>query len=231
MNRYELMNMKKKELEIIASDIKARKFSKKSDMVDSILDARNERYKICDQLGEPGKDAITYCVLLKNKKYAKKQFKPRKSVKKIEEEAQLQIKASKVGISPKIIEINDRHKYIVMDKLDKHLIDVNGLKKISLDHQKQLIKIYNKLDEQGIFHGDANPLNYMIKNKKLYVIDFGMSKKITPQLQKKLNTNTPNLTIMTTGMVIKLKLMNYPVSSYSYLLKYLPDELKSQLVK
>lgn len=229
MNRYELMNMKKKELNIIAHELKSRKFSKKSDLVDGILDARNERYKIYGELGEPGKDAITYCVKLKNKKYAKKQFKPRKSAKKIEEEAQLQITASKAGISPKILEINDKHKYIVMDKLDKHLIDVNGVKQISLDHQKQLIKIYIKLDEQGIFHGDANPLNYMIKNKKLYVIDFGMSKKITPQLQKKLKTNTPNLTIMTTGMVIKLKLMNYPLSSYSYLLQYLPTEIKSQL--
>jgi len=157
-----------------------------------------------------------------------KQFKPRKSVKKIQDEVSLQLVSSKAKISPNIIEVNEKYKYIVMEKLDKHLIDIYDEKNISLDYQKQLIKIYKTLDEIGVFHGDPNPLNYMIKGKKLYVIDFGMAKKIDSKLEKKLKTNQPNLTIMTLAMILKLKSMNYPKNSYSYLVGYIPMETRDR---
>ena len=115
-----------------------------------------------------------------------------------------------------------------MEKLDKHLIDITGEKKISLDHQKQLVKLYKKLDDIGIFHGDANPLNYMTKGKKLYVIDFGMSKEITPQLLKQLKTNHPNVRLMTLAMALKLKSMDYPKESYEYLIEQLTSEQREQ---
>lgn len=226
MNSSELNNMNKKELIKVAKELEISHTGSKKIIIDKILDARNDQYIIINQLGDAGKDAKTYRVKLGRKQYAMKQFKPRKSVKKIDDEVELQLIAAKAKISPVILEVNEKYKYIVMEKLDKHLIDVHEKKKISLDHQKQLIKIYKILDEQGIFHGDPNPLNYMIKNKKLYVIDFGMSKKIDSKLEKKLNTNQPNLTIMTLAMILKLKAMNYPVDSYSYLLTHIPVETR-----
>lgn len=228
MNSSELNNMNKNELIKVAKQLEISYTGTKKIIIDNILDRRKEQYIIINQLGDAGKDAKTYCVKLGRKQYAMKQFKPRKSVKKIEDEVELQLIAAKAKISPVILEVNEKYKYIVMEKLDKHLIDIHDEKKISLDHQKQLIKIYKILDEQGIFHGDPNPLNYMIKNKKLYVIDFGMSKKIDSKLEKKLNTNQPNLTIMTLAMVLKLKAMNYPKDSYSYLLSHIPVETRDK---
>jgi len=228
MNSSELNNMNKNELIKVAKQLEISYTGTKKIIIDNILDRRKEQYIIINQLGDAGKDAKTYRVKLGRKQYAMKQFKPRKSVKKIEDEVELQLIAAKAKISPVILEVNEKYKYIVMEKLDKHLIDIHDEKKISLDHQKQLIKIYKILDEQGIFHGDPNPLNYMIKNKKLHVIDFGMSKKIDSKLEKKLNTNQPNLTIMTLAMVLKLKAMNYPKDSYSYLLSHIPVETRDK---
>ena len=76
--------------------------------------------------------------------------------------------------------------------------------------QKQIISIYKKLDRAQVFHGDANLLNYMCKGRKLYIIDFGMAKQITPNLIKKLGTETPNMHIMTLGLALKLRDLKYP---------------------
>ena len=64
----------------------------------------------------------------------------------------------------------------------------------------------------------------MYKNKKLYIIDFGMSKEIDDKLTKKLGTETPNIDIMTLGFVLKLKEFKCPESSYSYLIKYISSD-------
>ena len=193
----------------------------RADMIDAILEAKDASYVRGGQLGEPGKDAITYSV---NKKYALKQYKPRKSAQSITKEAALQRRLAEVRVCPKVIDVDTRRKYILMEKLDKHLFDINSEKRISADHQKQLIKLYDRMDSAGVFHGDANPLNYMTKGKKLYVIDFGMSKEITPKLIKKLDTDRPNRHIMTLGMVLKMKAMNFPRSSYEHLLPALKQE-------
>ena len=66
----------------------------------------------------------------------------------------------------------------------------------------------------------------MYKNKKLYIIDFGMSSIVDGKLIKKLKTDTPNFTIMTIGMIIKLKELKCPDHSYKYLLKFVSDENK-----
>ena len=64
----------------------------------------------------------------------------------------------------------------------------------------------------------------MYKKNKLYMIDFGMSKKIDDKLIKKLKTNTPNMSLMNLGFILKLKELNCPKTSYSYLMKFLSDE-------
>lgn len=230
MNYYGIENLKKDDLIQIACDLDIRFAGKtKKVLVKEIIKEKDNRYIRINQIGNTGKDAKTYLIKLNNKKLALKQFKKRKSSNRILEEAELQILAAQSKISPKVIDIDVTNKYIVMEKLDRHLIDIKSDKVLSLDDQKQLIKIYKKMDEIGIFHGDANPLNYMFKNKKLYVIDFGMSKKIDNKLVKKMGTKTPNLDIMTTGMVIKLIKMDYSISSYSYLINFIPKDIREKI--
>ena len=114
--------------------------------------------------------------------------------------------------------------------MDKHLIDIIQKQEGSLSkaHQKQIINIYKNLDNARVFHGDANLLNYMFKGKQLYIIDFGMSKEITNELVRKLGTTTPNLHIMTLGLILKLKEMNCPSSSYEYLAKFISDDQREK---
>jgi len=213
------------ELRIQMKKLKLRPCKKKCDMIKVILDEKDKLYIRGKQLGESGKDAKTFSV---NNKYALKQFSTRKSSKKIMEEAEIQRLVSSVKACPKVIDVDSDRKYILMEKLDKHLIDVDSEKHVSIDNQKQLLKLYDQLDEVGIFHGDPNPLNYMTKGKKLYVIDFGMSKKITPSLVKKLGSSTPNRDIMTLSMILKLKAMRFPKSAYSHLIDSMSREQKER---
>ncbi len=87
-----------------------------------------------------------------------------------------------------------------------------------------LCVIFEKLDEVKVFHGDSNILNYMIKNDKVYIIDFGFSREITDRLVKKLGTDTPNTNIMTLGLILKLKELNCDPFSWKYLMKKLSKE-------
>lgn len=190
-----------------------------------------DKYTKIKQLGNEGKEGVAYLVKDTNgNQYAMKTFKKTKSSDKLKLEAQLQQQASLLGIAPKVIEIDTVSKYIVMEKLDKHLVDVmktqNG--DLTLEQQKSIIDIFNKLDQANVFQGDSNILNYMYKNKKLYIIDFGMGKFINEKLKKKLSTETPNLTIANLGFIIKLKELNCPESSYSYLITQVSDDDRSK---
>ena len=113
-----------------------------------------------------------------------------------------------------------------MEKMDHHLVDVMKKQKGNLKRSQQyeILNIFKKLDEVGVFHADSNILNYMIKGNKIYIIDFGFSKEINEKLVKKLGTSTPNIRMMTLGLVLKLREMNCPPSSWKYLKKRLSDE-------
>lgn len=189
-----------------------------------------DRYTRLGQLGEKGKEGTTYLVESNGHQYAMKTFRKQKSSATLRKEAELQSAAASAGASPKVIDIDTVSKYIVMEKLDRHLYDVltknNGI--LSKTVQRQIIAIYKRLDKAGVFHGDANLLNYMFKGRNLYIIDFGMAKEITTSLVRKLGTTTPNLSIMTLGMVLKLRENGSPPSSYSHLIKYLSEEQLSQ---
>ena len=185
------------------------------------------KYNKKEQLGEKGKEGRTFLVIDKfNCEYAMKTFRSNKSPDKITLEVSLQRKCSDKKISPKVIDFDLVNKYIVMEKMDYHLFDEiklnNGV--LSFARQKELIDIFNKLDKVQVFHGDANILNYMVKNNKLYIIDFGMSKEITPELKKKLKTNNPNYQLMLLGFILKLKDMNCPIESYSLLKTHLSKD-------
>ena len=235
-NLYELSYP---ELKKMALDMELKPRRSKNDLVKSIAAAFSEyeeykkvkidRYKKIRQLGENGKEGTTYLVVTpEGVEYAMKTFRKQKSSSKLRKEAELQKIASSTGASPAVIDIDTVSKYIVMEKLDKHLWDliVKNEGVLSTYYQKQIITIFKKLDNCGVFHGDANIMNYMIKKKRLFIIDFGMAKEITNELQRKLGTSTPNIKIMTLGLVLKLKELNCNPKSYSHLAKYLSEEEK-----
>jgi tRNA A-37 threonylcarbamoyl transferase component Bud32 len=190
-----------------------------------------DKYTRIKQIGEKGKEGTTYLVTTgDNNEYAMKTFRKQKSSTTLRKEADLQKMAADEGISPNIIDIDTVSKYIVMEKMDKHLYTLmskqNG--ELKKSHQKQIISIFKSLDKAKVFHGDSNILNYMFKGKKLYIIDFGMAKEINTGLIKKLGTTTPNIDIMTLGLVIKLKELGCPPTSYQYLTPCLSEDQRTR---
>jgi predicted Ser/Thr protein kinase len=186
-----------------------------------------DKYTRIRQLGNKGKEGITYLVRDdKEREFAMKTFKKTKSSNTLKNEYTLQKQAAKEGISPRVVEYDSVSKYIVMEKMDEHLVDVMKKQKgnLSRGQQLQIIDIFKKLDDVKVFHADSNILNYMLKGKRIYLIDFGFSKEITPRLCKKLGTNNPNIRIMTLGFILKLKELNCPCSSWKYLRKEINEE-------
>jgi len=164
-----------------------------------------------------------------HKLFVMKTYKSSKSTSALEEEIHLQNLASKKKLAPTIRDGSMEHKYIVMDMLDTTLKDLlttkGGLDK---HQQKELLKIHQHLDKAGVFHGSPKLTNYMYKEDLPYIIDFGFAKPITQKLCDKLDTETPNETVMTAGLIINLKKENYPSSSYDVLLKALTKKEREQ---
>jgi tRNA A-37 threonylcarbamoyl transferase component Bud32 len=208
----------------------------KSEMIQNISDAFKEyeeykkekldKYTKYEQLGDKGKEGVTYLVKDRHgKEYAMKTFRKDKSSNTLNTEYYLQKKAARAGISPNVYDCDTVSKYIVMDKMDRHLYDeIKRKGYLSKKYQERILFIFQKLDKVGVFHGDANILNYMIRDREVYIIDFGFSKEITPQLQKKLGTDNPNYILMTVGLILKLKELGMKENSYKYLKKSLPVE-------
>jgi len=234
-----LRNLSYNSLKTFGEDMGINIPKKKYELIDNILvcfkeyedykKVKLDKYIKLEQLGNTGKEGVTYLVKTNGGRYfAMKTFKKKKSSERLRHEADLQQIASEFGIAPKVIEIDTVSKYIVMEKMDKHLVDVmkeqNG--NLTEDQQKQIIYIFKKLDEAKVFHGDSNILNYMYKKNKLYMIDFGMSKKIDNKLITKLKTNTPNMSLMNLGFILKLKELECPSSSYTYLMTFVSDKDK-----
>ena len=229
------------ELKMLAEKMDLRVYRGKTDLIRVITEAFKEyedykkekidKYERLEQLGEKGKEGTTFLVKTKDgSEYAMKTFRKQKSSSNLCKEAELQKMAADLGASPNVIDIDTVSKYIVMEKMDKHLVDLIKQQEGSLSkqQQKQIISIYKKLDKAGVFHGDANLLNYMFKGNKLYIIDFGMAKEITTALVKKLGTDTPNIQIMTLGLALKLREMKCSSQSYEYIISYLSHEQRLQ---
>ena len=166
------------------------------------------KYTILQQLGKPGKEGTTF--LVKNRKgdeYAMKVFPKQKSINTLLKEVGHQREAARHGIAPQIKEINEEGKYIVMEKLDKNLFDIvkknNG--EIPDIIQRKIANVIKRMDETGVFHGDPNPANFMLKGASMYMIDYGFARDIDDKLVKKYETNTPNTKFMILGLILKLK--------------------------
>lgn len=184
-------------------------------------------YETISILGK-GKEGVAYKVRNEHTKqlFAMKKFKKGKSLLRMLEEIRLQKIAASANIAPDIVYVNQDEKYFVMEKLDSHLYDhlckSEGI--LSTQIQAQIIKLFQKLDSIGVFHADANLMNYMFKGKTLMLIDYGMAKPIDSYLINKLKTKTPNIEYMTVGIILKLKELNCDPSSWSYFLKYVTSE-------
>jgi len=186
------------------------------------------RYNLITQLGSKGKEGTTFHV--KNKRgdeFAMKTFAKSKSSNTLQKEAYYQSQAAKHGIAPKIKEINETEKFIVMDKLDRNLFDIikknNG--EIPEHFQKEIINVISKMDQTGVFHGDPNPANFMIKGNNMYMIDYGFARDIDDKLIRKYKTETPNQKFMILGLILKLKEIyrdHNPNIEYKVLSKMLP---------
>lgn len=183
-----------------------------------------DKYKRISMIGQKGKEGVTYLVKTPDgTEYAMKTFRRQKSSHTLRKEAELQQKAAIIGVSPEVISVDTVNKTIVMEKMDSHLLHtIKETGELSKHDQKRIIRIFKNLDNEGIFHGDSNLLNYMIKDSKIYIIDFGSARDITTSLIRKLGTHTPNIDIMTMSLVMKLKEMKCKPSSYEYLLRFVP---------
>lgn len=192
---------------------------------------KKNKYKIINQIGNKGKEGITYLVVdKKGNKYAMKTFKKTKSSKKLKKEFLLQKKAGKKGIAPKVYDYDVLEKFIVMELMDNHLyeeLDKNPAF-LTKKHQERIYEIYSTLDDIEVFHNDANICNYMLKNNKLYLIDYGFAKEINSKLIKEVKTDKPNSILMLIGFIITLKKKGVPASSYKYLLDKLPIQYKKE---
>lgn len=203
-------------------EYKINKMSKKKTVI---------KYELVGQLGEKGKEGRTLSVRDKfGCEYAMKTFRRNKSGEKLMEEITLQRRCSDVGISPKIVDYSLEEKYVVMEQMEGHLLEkmksMGGL--LTDEEQNQIINIFKKLDRIKVFHGDANILNYMIRNGRIYIIDFGFSKNIDTKLMEKIKSKAPNYELMLLGFILKLKEMNCPPQSYSILKTHLPEEKRAQ---
>jgi tRNA A-37 threonylcarbamoyl transferase component Bud32 len=242
MEINELLRKKNyEELKEIAKDIEIRddQYQNKNQLLVLILkcfkeyeEYKTNKYVKIKQLGNKGKEGITYLVKdkINDQEYAMKTFNKRKSSENIKKEAQLQKLASEKGICPKVIDVDLVSNCIIMEKMDEHLFDVMKRQcgNLSDIQQKQILDIFIKLDDASVFHGDSNILNYMLKNNKIYIIDFGMSKYIDDKLKKKLKEERPNFTLMNLGFILKLKDLKCPSTAYNYLIKFVSEENKKK---
>jgi len=92
-------------------------------------------------------------------------------------EAKLLTKAFKLISIPEIIKVDQETKEIIMDFIDgKKLSDY--LDKFPLKKQEEVCKLIGectaKLHDADIIHGDLTTSNMILKDNKIYFIDFGL---------------------------------------------------------
>jgi predicted Ser/Thr protein kinase len=148
-----------------------------------------------------------------------KTFKKNKPSNQLKLEYNIQKKASLFDIAPKVIEYDSISKYIVMEKMDEHLLDaIQRQGTLTQYQQLRILEIFKVLDNIRIFYSNPNINNYMIKDNKVYIIDFGSAAEINTKLIK---TNTQ---IMTIELINTLNTLKLPYSSWKYLKKVIQYE-------
>ncbi|MBT2757978.1 protein kinase [Mesobacillus foraminis] len=139
---------------------------------------------------------ITYQCVLKDTqdRYVLKQLRPSKSKRTYErerfkQEVELLRKINHKRI-PNLVDyfMIDGQSYYVMNKIDApNLEDLLFLQKSefteleSLILANKLLSILDYLHENLIFHSDIRPPNVLVKDGEVFLIDFGLAKKISPK--------------------------------------------------
>lgn len=149
----------------------------------------NPNWQINEKLAE-GKDGAVYSItnVIDNREGAVKLFKDKKSLKKIKKEFSFFKQCSDKDIAPKIYndkELDENNKYFMIERMECTLIQFMKNNEITMEHLKEIICLYEKLNELNIFHNDGNiGRNIMFNNGRFYLIDFGFSCKFNNKLYK-----------------------------------------------
>ena len=126
-------------------------------------------------------------IILKNKNYViKKRLKKSYRIKELDEkirklrtrsEAKLLEKASKIINIPKLLASNEKTKEISLEFIDGKKLS-EYLDKFTLEKQKKILnkigESVGKLHNAQIIHGDLTTSNMILKENKVYFIDFGL---------------------------------------------------------
>jgi tRNA A-37 threonylcarbamoyl transferase component Bud32 len=187
------------------------------------------KYSYIKQLGFEGLDGRTFLIRDdQSKEFAIKIYKDSKKSKDIEKEVQLQRIACAGGVAPHIIEYSACGKFVVMERLTITLYHLFREQDnvLTREQQKNIIKLFIKLDEAKVFHGDPNPLNFMRKNGKWYAIDYGFATAIDNKCIAKYGSS-PNMTFMPVGLYLKFKEV-FPRIQLSYIEKYIDKKYLQQ---
>lgn len=144
-----------------------------------------EDFKVLKQLGQDGAQGVVSLVEFPNGlRAAMKQFKRTKSEARIKAEADFQARAADAGIAPEVMHVDLENKRIFMEPMRTRVVDV--LKHGTEHFRQDLLHIMRTLDDINILHNDGNALNLMLNDRdQLQIIDFGLSKEITPKVRKK----------------------------------------------
>ena len=239
MDRQSLEKLTISELKSLAIKMDLEPSRRKSDLINQIRDAfvkwenykkeKVERYKEIKPLGNKGREAKTFLVYDNNhkKEYAQKRYRKNKSSDAIRKEYEFQKRAARRNISPKVIDCDTIAKTMTMEKMDYDLIDLIQKQKGKLTRyqQEEIINLFDRMDELGIFHADSNSLNLMYtKENKLQIIDYGFAEEITPKIIKKYGTDKPNRIYLIMGIISQLSRI-FPNSKFQYLEKTISREM------
>jgi Kae1-associated kinase Bud32 len=99
-------------------------------------------------------------------------------IRRTRAEGKIMEKAGKIIFCPKVINVDDKKHEIEMEFLEgKKLSDyldsfkINGAEKICIDIGISVAKLH----DNNIIHGDLTTSNIILKEKKVYFIDFGLA--------------------------------------------------------
>ena len=169
-----------------------------------------DKFEILKQLGKDGAQGVVYLVEFPNGlRAAMKAFKKTKSPARIQAEADFQSRAAEAGIAPEVMHVDLDKKRIFMEVMQSRIVDV--LKQGTDYFSQDLLHIMRTLDDIDIPHNDGNALNLMLNDRdQLQIIDFGLSKEITPKVRKKWQ-GEPNIRV--TLHMLRKGLLKYKITA------------------
>tara|TARA_B110000003_G_C16473793_1_gene466751 strand:+ start:169 stop:840 length:672 start_codon:yes stop_codon:yes gene_type:complete len=170
-----------------------------------------------EQLGEDGKEGITYACKVKRQykseclgqsvhlkrgaTVAVKTFRKTKSSAKMSKEASFQQKCAAVGVSPPVYAIDTGEKQIVMQMMASLPAEKYRNNPLPDNLQYQICALMDRMDQAGVLHNDGLARNVMQdESGRVYMIDFGFAKTIGAKVKKKFG-NHPNVAVTLWALV------------------------------